>query len=405
METYLALQRDRCGQLMNLRDNISKHSGPRTKEAQEILNITVSKLWTEFQLTDVEITKDLASTHPYVKEKYYDQVQAIVKKISEWSSLSTAGTPETNTEKSSSSNQNYSEQEKRILFQSTKLKSLARLINQIDLNDRSQVMAYYQLKLESLSASWASINQLHEEITNNSIMENINYQYLDKGSFDSAEEEYTRTAIFLRQILHNNVQSEGHSMAADNIKLPRLIIPDFSGNIDDWKPFQEMFIQFIHENQSLTELQKFQYLKSRITGEAAKLLQHFELSSPNYATAWNTLVFRYDNKRRLVQLKLQALVSQSTLPIATAHGLRSLHDTTKECLHSLTNMGVDTSSWGPLIEYIILQKLDKQSHQLYEQSINEHTKVQDLSSVLKFLDTRFKTFEVLDCTGKNNITT
>lgn len=306
-----------------------------------------------------------------------------------------------------SGGKNHSDQDKRLMLQATKLKSLTRLISQIDTADRSKVNTYYQLKWEALTALWTSINQLHEEIVLalNFANTQTSKEYIEKGIYDDAEERYINTAIFLRQIVDSTVQSKiPTSTVADNIKLPRLNIPEFSGNINDWKPFQDIFTQLIHENQTLSDLQKFQYLKTRMLGEAAKLLQHLELSSHNYATAWKTLITRYDNKRRLVYLKLQTLTSQPQLTIATSQGLRNLHDTTQECLHALTNMDVDTSTWGPLVEFLMLQKLDKESHQLYEQGIEEPTKVQKLSSFLKFLDIRFKTFEAIDCQERSNKT-
>lgn len=292
-------------------------------------------------------------------------------------------------------NKDQSDQMKQIPLQYVKFELLARLINQINTEDNSKVKAYYQLKWETLSSSWTSINQLHEDILLNSTSNEASADYLRSGMFEKAEEKYMETAVFLRQILYNN--DEPSKIVTGKIKLPRLNIPDFSGNINDWKPFQNIFTQLVHENVSISELQKYHFLKTSLKGDAAILIQHMELSAKNYATAWKKLSARYDNKRRLVIVNLQRLLSQPTLIIATAQGLRNLHDTTKECLHSLKNLDIDTSSWGPLVEFIILQKFDLESHQLYEQGVQNPTEVQELSTFLKFLEVRFKTFEILDC--------
>lgn len=101
------------------------------------------------------------------------------------------------------------------------------------------------------------------------------------------------------------------------------------------------------------------------------------------------LVNRYNNTRLLVNTQLQILLSQKDVPFESADNLRRLHDTTKECLNALNNLKIDTKTWDPILLYILTQKLDKDTHKAFEQSLQNHREVQPLQKFLTFLETKF----------------
>jgi len=86
-----------------------------------------------------------------------------------------------------------------------------------------------------------------------------------------------------------------------NIKLPKLELSKFFGNYEEWFPFFDAFNSLIHVNASLSNVQRLQYLRSSVTGDAAKIISALEISGANYEVAWNLLRERYDNKRLIVQ--------------------------------------------------------------------------------------------------------
>ncbi len=62
-------------------------------------------------------------------------------------------------------------------------------------------------------------------------------------------------------------QTNGPSTHQSNFyhRLPKLDLPSFSGNIIEWQQFWESFETTVHTNPSLTNVQKFSYLKSQVT--------------------------------------------------------------------------------------------------------------------------------------------
>ena len=47
-----------------------------------------------------------------------------------------------------------------------------------------------------------------------------------------------------------------------NVPLPKIDIPAFGGQIDEWPNFKALFDSLVHNNISISPVEKFQYLKS-----------------------------------------------------------------------------------------------------------------------------------------------
>ena len=65
------------------------------------------------------------------------------------------------------------------------------------------------------------------------------------------------------QSSHRNVSSAGNS-----IRLPKLEIPSFSGEKLKWAEIWDSFEAAVHVNTSLSDVEKLNYLLSKLTGEA-----------------------------------------------------------------------------------------------------------------------------------------
>ena len=79
------------------------------------------------------------------------------------------------------------------------------------------------------------------------------------------------------------------STITSTIKMPKLNLPKFNGNYKEWIPFHEQFFASVDRNTTLPGIQKFNYLKSSLTGEPLKLVAHWALSNSNYPIALKSL--------------------------------------------------------------------------------------------------------------------
>lgn len=80
------------------------------------------------------------------------------------------------------------------------------------------------------------------------------------------------------------------------IKLPTLLLPNFNGEYDQWLNFYDTFKSLINDNESLTNIQSFHYLRSALKGETLLTIQSIEVSVENYEVAWGFLKDRFKNK-------------------------------------------------------------------------------------------------------------
>ena len=83
------------------------------------------------------------------------------------------------------------------------------------------------------------------------------------------------------------------------IKLPKLEIFTFNGDITMWQTFWGQFNLSIHSNEDISDENKFNYLHSFICDEAREVISRSATSSFNYKTAVNILQKRYGNTQVL----------------------------------------------------------------------------------------------------------
>jgi hypothetical protein len=83
-------------------------------------------------------------------------------------------------------------------------------------------------------------------------------------------------------------------------RLPKLDLQKFNGNILDWQSFWDSFKSAFHTNPSLSGVQKFNYLKSSLRGEATQIIAGFALTNVNYDKAASLLHERYGKRDRII---------------------------------------------------------------------------------------------------------
>lgn len=189
-------------------------------------------------------------------------------------------------------------------------------------------------------------------------------------------------------------QESGHY----DVRLPRIILPTFSGKYEEWQTFYDMFLSLIHNNKLITPVQKLHYLKSNLSGEAQNLLRNFSTTDANYEDAWKQLVRRYDNKRYNCNAVLRNLFSLKKLQSESANAIKQLLDVTSTCLKSLENIGISTSQWDAIIVFLVVSKLDSESIKQWEQHLNTTSsdELPTWEQLRKYLESRFRSLEMID---------
>lgn len=193
----------------------------------------------------------------------------------------------------------------------------------------------------------------------------------------------------------NNGSNEMH----EAVKLPSINIPDFHGSYTQWMSFYYLFCSLVHNNDQLSNVQKFCYLRACLKSEAAQLIQSIEITNDNYEVAWGILEERYKNKKLIVHTHVKALFDSPQIKGECYKELRKLLDNVNKNLRVLQALGQEIDKWDTPLIYLVTSKLDPTTKREWEESKNE-TEMPKLSELKDFLAKRCNLLEILDNKNK-----
>jgi len=378
MEELLASQKTLGDDIEKLINNTKKAGkNRRTVEYLETKLKALQQFAEEFQRNNIELEKvGLAHrtseyyTNNYAKlilDKAGQYVQALATEIA--------------AAQQAIENQQQQEQGPLIKRQQAMMASLKRLLRATAVEHETAT------SLNSKEKLWDQIQQLHFKVWE-TMKDPIENGY-DMTSYMELECEFTNRLVSTKQapLIQNAAPS------TTNVPLPKINIPRFDGEYNKWHSFSNLFKEVV-DKQPISTVQKFYYLKANLSGEAERLIKHLELTELNYKSAWDLLNDRYSNKRVLTATFVQQLVEHQGVT-SDAKAIKGFHDLIQENLSALNNMDLNVSSWDPILLQILVKKLDRQTHVLYESQIKNPRELQTMDNFLKFLENRFQALEAL----------
>ena len=181
---------------------------------------------------------------------------------------------------------------------------------------------------------------------------------------------------------------------ASGIKLPKIDVPTFDGNMLHWASFWEQFQVSVHGKDRLSVAEKLAYLRHAVKdGPAKYVIEGLTGSGNNYAEAVECLKRQYNRPRLLHEIHVKAIVEAQTLKDGTGKELRRLHDCLVQHLRALTAMGYGPSA--SFITALIQLKLDQNTRFEWQRYTQGVKKVPHYDDMLAFLDMRAQASETL----------
>ena len=142
------------------------------------------------------------------------------------------------------------------------------------------------------------------------------------------------------------------------VKLPKLEVPKFSGRVQDWTEFWDSFESAIHRNGTLSDIDKFTYLRGLLEEPAKSALGGFSLTSANYETAIELLKRRFGRQDVIQRAHINEMMNAN--PVFNereTRRLRSLFDTVETNYRALEAFKVDVNTYSSIVVAAILNKL------------------------------------------------
>lgn len=182
--------------------------------------------------------------------------------------------------------------------------------------------------------------------------------------------------------------------------LPRVQLPTFSGNLEEWSAYYSLYKSLVGDNNLLTEVEKFQYLRSSLRADALAVISDFELSAGNFQPALKALVDRYQNTRRLGSMYLSKITQFKTMKDASYGNLKRFLHVHMNSFNALRSLDIpDLSDFIPL--HLALENLDADTRRAFENKYSGST-IPSYKNLIDFVTSRSRVAELL---GEDNKST
>ncbi|XP_071878302.1 uncharacterized protein [Bombus fervidus] len=135
------------------------------------------------------------------------------------------------------------------------------------------------------------------------------------------------------------------------IKLPEMHLSTFDGTMENWHSFYDSFLSTIDRSEQLTPVQKFQYLRTSLTGKAARTIQSLDTTELNYPIALDTLKNKFDCHRQVCMRHWDLILDYPEITVETPEAIDDFIETVQINLQALERLG------EPITSNVVLLRL------------------------------------------------
>ncbi|XP_036347921.1 uncharacterized protein LOC118757304, partial [Rhagoletis pomonella] len=181
-------------------------------------------------------------------------------------------------------------------------------------------------------------------------------------------------------------------------RLPKLDIPAFHGEYCKWPTFKDLFLNTVHNVNTISKSRKFQYLQMYLKGDAETVISGIVCSNEAYDRAWSKLFERYDKQKPIIISYIKSFFELKSVVEPSAVAIRTLADNTDCILRGLKSLGADAESRDPWIIYMLLKKLDDDTKRQWAESdkgSKDHPKIEEFIEFIEFLNKRWSALECM----------
>ncbi|CAB0030674.1 unnamed protein product [Trichogramma brassicae] len=237
-------------------------------------------------------------------------------------------------------------------------------------------------RLEQLKKRWQEFEQNHAKLLEDEAV-SPEHEYLKKGQYDIVYETFlTNMGLFQDQLLQvkREISQLSAQPGADGLiaemdinraKLPRIVISDFSGDIQDWVRFRDTFKEMVIDRPNLPNIFKMNYLRTYVKGEAAELLQEVPSGEEHFPTAWRVLLSHYDNRRLLVNKLMTKLMALPPMANESAAELMRVLNGVRNLLQALKALGSPVDHWDHFTIFLTRSKITQKCQSKWEDNVKQ----------------------------------
>jgi hypothetical protein len=218
------------------------------------------------------------------------------------------------------------------------------------------------------------------------------------GSISGLDKEIFDVSIQIKEFLYphkgSTTATDATPTATHGVRLPKLDVPTFDGDMLNWSTFWEQFCIAAHDRTHLSDTEKLAYLRHSLKDGAAKsTVEGLSRSGDQYAEAITCLKARYNRPKLIHQAHVKKIVDIPSLKDGSGKELRRLHDTAQQHIRALKELGNEPD--GPFITSFLQLKLDPTTLFEWQKHDQDSDKVSGYNKFLEFINLRAQASECL----------
>ena len=152
--------------------------------------------------------------------------------------------------------------------------------------------------------------------------------------------------------------------------------------------FWDSFESAIHGNEELSDIDKFDYLKSLLEHTAKDAISGLTLTTisatANYQEAVEILKRRFGSKQQIISKHMDILLNLDPVVSTSVKALRHLHDHVESHVRGLKALGVNSKTYGSLLLPVLLSELPADIRLIASREISEDE--WSLDALLKIME-------------------
>ena len=164
--------------------------------------------------------------------------------------------------------------------------------------------------------------------------------------------------LFLRR--SESVDS-GSNIKIQRVRLPKMEIKKFSGFPQEWQEFWDSYKSAEHENEQLSDIDKFNYFKHFLEDRARKVISGLGLMEANYEEAVKLLEKRFAKPEIIKNVHINGIIkAQSVFSEINIGRLRELFDVVENRHRRLQALKIDKSTYSSILVPVVMDKIRAQ---------------------------------------------
>ena len=224
---------------------------------------------------------------------------------------------------------------------------------------------------------------------------------LDRQLFD--------LSVIVKCLLYNPDSTEALATSSTvpasktrGVKLPKIDIPIFNGELLNWQSFWEQFCIAIHDRNDISLTDKLVYLRHSLTdGTAKSIIEGLSSSGDEYPKAIEALKNRFNCSRLLHHTHVKRIYEIPNVKEGSGRELRKLRDVSQQHLRALKAKSQEPS--GPFIASLLELKLDQNTLFEWQKASQGSKDVTQYTELLEFRNLRAQASKSCSSDSKKSI--